>query len=188
MNRAELVSRLVATGEDAGPRASLAHALKDICLESWSADPPRAVAAASALEALAEANDSEEVAALCDWGSGIAALVGGRMEEAVRRLEEAEARFRRLCLPHTAGSTQVSKLIALAMLGRYEEAVETGLRARDLFLEHGDPVAAGKVEHNIGNLCVRRDRYEEGERYLKLARGRFLDTADLRQLAIIENS
>src|SRR5215216_7190302 len=98
MNRAELVSRLVSAEGDGERRAllaahtalagaSLAHALKDVCLEAWSGDPPRAVAAASALEALAEGSDSEEVAALRDWGSGIAALVGGRMEEAVRRLD-----------------------------------------------------------------------------------------------------
>src|SRR5215204_5460887 len=153
MNRAELVSRLVTAGGDgergallAGHPAladvSLAHALKDVCLEAWSGDPPRAVAAAAALEALAAANDSEEVAALSDWGCGIAALVGGKMEEAIRRLDDAEARFQRLCQPHTAGSTQVSKLIALAMLGRYEEAIETGLRARDVFLGDGDLLAA----------------------------------------------
>ena len=199
INRAELVSRLVSAGGEAERTsllsehsaladAALAHALKDVCLEAWSGDPPRAAAAAAALEALAAAGDSEEVAALRDWGSGIAALVGGRMEEAVRRLDEAEARFRRLCQPHAAGSTQVSKLVALAMLGRYDEAIETGARARDVFLEHNDLPAAGKVEHNIGNLCVRRDRYEEGERYLKLARERFLPTGDLKQLAIIENS
>jgi CHAT domain-containing protein len=199
MNRAELVTRLVSAVDDGERRAlvaahtalagaSLAHALKDVCLEAWSGDPPRAVAAASALEALASADDSEEVAALRDWGAGIAALVGGRMEEAILRLDEAESRFQRLCQPHTAAATQVSKLIALAMLGRYEEAIETGLRARDVFLEHGDLPAAGKVEHNIGNLCLRRDRYQEAERYLKLARERFLPTDDLKQLAFIENS
>jgi len=199
INRAELVSRLVAAeGEEArralidehreSAGASLAHALKDVCLEEWSGDPPRAVAAADALEALASADDSEEVAALRDWGAGIAALVGGRMEEAIRRLDEAESRFQQLCQPHTAGSTRVSKLIALALLGRYEEAIETGLRARDVFLEHGDPRAAGRVEHNIGNLHLRRDRYQEAEHYLKLARDRFLHADDLKQLAIIENS
>ncbi|HEX8117281.1 MAG TPA: hypothetical protein VF521_08415, partial [Pyrinomonadaceae bacterium] len=131
MNRAELVSRLVSAEDDAERRALInehrdlvggcvAHALKDVCLEEWSGDPPRAVAAADALEALASADDSEEVAALRDWGRGIAALVGGRMEEAIRRLDEAESRFQQLCQPHTAGSTRVSKLIALALLGRYD--------------------------------------------------------------------
>ena len=199
INRAELASRLVSAADDGARRAliaehrelagaCLAHALKDVCLEEWSGDPPRAVAAADALEALASADDSEEVAALRDWGRGIAALVGGRMEEAIRRLDEAESRFQQLCQPHTAGSTRVSKLIALALLGRYDEAIETGLRARDVFLEHGDLRAAGRVEHNIGNLHLRRDRYREAEHYLKLARDRFLNTDDLKQLAIIENS
>src|ERR1044071_4717781 len=199
MDRAELVSRLVTAESDEERRAlvaahatpacpSLAHALKDVFFEAWSGNPPRAVAAAAALEALAAANDSEEVAALRDWGVAIAALVGGRMEEAIRHLDEAESRFRRLCQPHMAASTQVSKLVALSMLGRYEEAIETGLRARDVFLEHGDLPAAGRVEHNIGSLCGRRDRYEEAEHYLKLARARFLPTTDLAELTKIENS
>jgi CHAT domain-containing protein len=198
-NRVELVTRLVSAEGGAARRAllaehplladvSLAYALKEVCLEAWSGEPTRAVAAADALEALAEGDDSEEVAALRDWGAGVAALVGGRMEEAVRRLDEAEARFQSLCQPHTAASTQVSKLVALSMLGRYDAAVETGLRARDVFLEHGDLPAAGKVEHNIGNLCGRRDRYEEAEHYLKLARQRFVHTDDPKQLSIIENS
>jgi hypothetical protein len=64
MNRAGLAERLIAIKEE-GARlallsahapladAALAHALKDICLEAWSGDPPRAVAAAAALAALA---------------------------------------------------------------------------------------------------------------------------------------
>lgn len=198
MNRAELVSRLVSAADDGERRAllaghaaladvSLAYALKDVCLEAWSGDSQRAVAAAAALEALAAENDSEEIAALRDWGSGIAALVGGRMEEAVRRLDDAEARFQRLCQPHTAGSTQVSKLIALAMLGRYEEAIETGLRARDRFLEHGDLLAAGKVENNIGNIHFRRDRYREAEQFQSEARAHFAAVGDRIQLAKIDN-
>jgi CHAT domain-containing protein len=198
MKRAELASRLVSAASEPERAAllrqhsmladmSLAYMLKDVCLEAWSGDPPRAVAAAAALEALAEATDSEEVSALRDWGSGIAALVEGRMEQAVRRLDEAEARFQRLCQPHTAASTQVSKLIALAMLGRYEEAIETGLRARDRFLEHGDPLAAGKVENNIGNIYFRRDRYREAEQFQSAARERFANAGDLRLLAKLDN-
>ena len=52
MNQAELVSRLVSAEDEAERRAlvaahtalagaSLAHALKDVCLEAWSGDPPR---------------------------------------------------------------------------------------------------------------------------------------------------
>jgi CHAT domain-containing protein len=198
MNRAELASRLVgADGAEARAElllehsaladVALAYALKDICLEAWSGDPSRAVAAAAALEDLAATNDSPEVGALREWGAGIAALVGGRMERAVARLDAAESRFQQLCRPHTAASTQVSKLIALAMLGRYDEAVETGLRARDRFLEHGDTVAAGKVENNIGNIYFRRDLYREAEQFQLAARARLAAAGELRALAKLDN-
>lgn len=198
MNRAELASLLVSAEGEAERVAivrdnhaladvPLAYALKDICLSAWSGDPPRAVAAASALAALAASNDSPEVAALHDWGAGIAALVEGQMEQAVRRLDDAEARFQSLRHPHTAASTQVSKLIALAMLGRYDEAIATGLRARDRFLEHGDLLAAGKVENNIGNIYFRRDQYREAEQFQREAREHFASVGDRLQLAKIDN-
>jgi tetratricopeptide (TPR) repeat protein len=198
MNRDELASRLV-SAEGEAERASLLHenhaladvslayTLKDICLSAWSGDPPRAVAAAAALETLTASNDSPEVAALREWGAGIAALVEGHMEQAVGHLDDAEARFQSLCQPHTAASTQVSKLIALAMLGRYEEAIETGLRARDRFLEHGDLLAAGKVENNVGNIYFRRDRYREAEQFQREAREHFAAVGDQLQLAKIDN-
>ena len=199
MNRAELAALLASADGGAGGAAllrehaaladaALAHALKDICLDAWSSDPARAVAAADALGALASVVQSEEVAALRSWAEGIAALVGGQMESAVARLGDAEARFRALCQPHSAASTQVSKLVALAMLGRYDEAVEAGLRARDIFLEHGDQLAAGKVELNMGNLCWRRDRYRDAEEFLKSACERFRAAGDERQLTLAENS
>ena len=198
MNRSELAARLVsAEGEDgrasllreyaALADVSLAYALKDICLSAWSGEAPRAVAAAAALETLAGVNDSTEVAALREWGAGIAALVEGRMEQAVGHLDDAESRFQSLCQPHTAAQTQVSKLIALAMLGRYEEAIETGLRARDRFLEHGDLLAAGKVENNVGNIYFRRDRYREAEQFQLAAREHFAAVGDQLQLAKIDN-
>src|SRR3954466_4319880 len=101
MNRAELASRLVgADGAEARglllrehsalADVALAYALKDICLEAWSSDTLRAVAAAAALEDLAALNDSPEISALREWGAGIAALVGGRMEQAVAHLDAAE--------------------------------------------------------------------------------------------------
>src|SRR2546423_5054549 len=164
MNRAELAALLASADDEGGVRAallgehasladaSLAYALKDICLDAWSSEPALAVGAAEGLRALASIHPSEEIAALRSWAEGIASLVAGQMERAVAHLEDAESRFQRLCLPHTAASTQVSCLIALAMLGRYDEAVEAGLRARGQFLAHGDTAAAGQGgEHNGHN-------------------------------------
>ena len=120
MNRAELAALLASAdtesrrlallrGHDALADAALARALKDICLDAWSRDPARAVGAAEALRALASINTSGEVAALRSWAAGIAALVGGQMEQAVAHLDEADSRFHALCLPHTAAEQQRTK-------------------------------------------------------------------------------
>src|SRR2546423_7343825 len=192
MNRAELAALLASADDEGGVRAallgehasladaSLAYALKDICLDAWSSEPALAVGAAEGLRALASIHPSEEIAALRSWAEGIASLVAGQMERAVAHLEDAESRFQRLCLPHTAASTQVSRLIALAMLGRYDEAVEAGLRAREQFLAHGDTAAAGKVENNIGNIYFRPDRFREAEQFYRAAPGQLSAAAERR--------
>ncbi len=199
MDRSELAARLVsAVGEPERlallrerpglADVPLAYALKDICYEAWSTEPQRAVGAAAALQTLSEISQHAEIAALAAWVSGIAALTDGQMERAIIHLDDAERRFLALDQSHHAASTQVSKVYALAMLGRYDAAIGTGLHTREVFLKHGDTLAAGRIEHNIGNICWRRDRYTEAEYYLKLARERFLNTEDFKQLAMIENS
>ena len=73
------------------------------------------------------------------------------------------------------------------MLGRYEEAIECGLRAREVFLAYNDFHAAGKIEHNIGNLHFRRDRYHDAEIFQSAARARFAALDDQKQLATVNN-
>jgi CHAT domain-containing protein/tetratricopeptide (TPR) repeat protein len=197
MERAELSARLL-VADDAERVAllrdhaacadvSLAYALKDICLEGWGSDPARALGAAAALRTLASVKEEPEINALADWAGGIADLVGGQMERALAHLDESEARFVSLGKPHTASATQVSKLIALAMLGRYEEAIECGLRARSVLVTHGDSLSAGKVEHNLGLVYFRRDRYQEAEQFERSARERYVELDDQKQLAEIDN-
>lgn len=199
MNRAELAAQLIQVdkAEREGllrAHASLAdvelgRALKDICRESWGKDSLRAVGAAEALRALEDYLDTDgEVAALSAWASGIASLAQGQMERAITRLDESEERFTKLNLPHTAASTQVAKLYALAVLGRYDEAIECGLRARGVLLQHGDTAEAGRIEHNIGNIYSRLDRYAEAEEFQLAARSRFIALGDEQQLAKIDNS
>jgi CHAT domain-containing protein len=198
MERAELAARLVAA-DDAGRAAllsdhaalvdvRLAYTLKDICLEDWSSEPARTIASAEALKTLARLINNPEVDALHEWVAGFAAVVSGQIEQAVALLEDSEARFLALSKPHIAASTQVIKLYALALLGRYDEAIECGLCARSVLLAHNDLQAAGKIEHNIGNIYLRRDRYEEAERFQLLARARFAALGDLKQLAKIDNN
>ena len=141
----------------------LAYRLKDICLEGWSTHPATALNAAASLRLLAQFRPHAEIKALAAWAAGLKALIEGEMQLAISELDEAERRFISVGKIQTAAATQVSKLIALSMLGHYQEAIECGLRAREVFLAYNDVRAAGKIEHNIGNLHFRRDRYHDAE-------------------------
>jgi len=165
----------------------LGYRLKDICLEGWSTHPAQAIGAAAALHLLAAIRPSQEIKALAAWSAGLRALIDGEMHTAISELEESERRFLGVGKIHSAAATQVSKLIALSMLGRYEEAIECGLRARDVFLAYQDFQAAGKIEHNIGNLYFRRDRYHDAEVFQSAARERFAALSDEKQLATVNN-
>ncbi|HEU4766791.1 MAG TPA: CHAT domain-containing protein [Pyrinomonadaceae bacterium] len=167
--------------------AELAYHLKDICLDGWSTHPGTALGAAASLLLLAEIRPTAEIKALTAWAAGLKALIDGEMQSAISELEESERRFLSIGKIHTAAATQVSKLIALSMLGRYDEAIECGLRAREIFLAYGDMLAAGKIEHNIGNLHFRRDRYRDAEVFQTAARERFASLEDQKQLATVNN-
>ena len=166
----------------------LGYLLKDICLEGWSSHPDRALSAARALRLLAQLKPETEILALTDWAKGLESLIKARMEDAIFHLDTSHNRFLDLHKPHVAAATQVSKLIALAMLGRYEDAVACGLRARDVLLQHDDVQAAARIEHNIGNVFFRRDQYREAEKFQRLARRRFARAGDPVQMVMIENS
>src|SRR5919205_3312000 len=165
----------------------LGYRLKDICLEGWSTHPAQALGAAAALQLLASIRPNQEIKALAAWSAGLRALIDGEMQTAITALEESERRFLSVGKIHTAAATQVSKLIALSTLGRYEEAIECGLRAREVFLAYKDLLAAGKIEHNIGNLYFRRDHYRAAEVFQSAARERFAALNDQKQLATVNN-
>lgn len=165
----------------------LAYALKEICYANWASDPPRAAAAAAALGDLATLTPDPQINALSAWTAGIAALMEGAMERALEQLDDAARRFINLGMADSAAATRVSKLIALAMLGRYEEAVICGLEARDTFLAAGDTLAAGKVEQNLGTIAWRRDRYHEAEQFHRAARERFVASGAVELLVAAEN-
>src|SRR5262245_6668222 len=166
----------------------LARALKRLYDDTESSDPAHAAGAAGALMAIADRADDPEVRGLAAWTSGMAKLDGGQMDEAIAYLNDAEAQFLALGQAHTAAATQVSKLIALAMLGRYDQAIACGLQARDVFLAHGDTLAAGKIEQNLGNIYHRRECYHEAEQFHRSARQRFMALGDQKQLILADNN
>jgi CHAT domain-containing protein/tetratricopeptide (TPR) repeat protein len=167
----------------------LAHSLKALFDDCKHSDPARAERAAAALKALSDFTHSPEIAALARWTNGISALlIAGQAERAIDHLDDAAARFNALDQPLNVAATQVSKLHALAILGRYDEALDCGLRARDVFVAHHDEAAAGKIEHNLGNIYFRRDAYQQAEWFYRTARARFAAARDERQLTFVETS
>jgi CHAT domain-containing protein len=197
MDRIELASRLAAADEieraDLLARHAgwvgieLARALKTVFDDNESSEPERAFGAAAALRSLASVTDEPDVRGLAAWTAGMAAQLNGQLEESITQLDSARAVFTALGQAHTAAATQVSKLITLAMLGRYDEAIASGMEAREVFLSEGDLLAAGKIEQNLGNIYHRRDQYAEAERFLRVARERFLALNDQKQLAQVDN-
>lgn len=197
MERAELAARLVEADEQqrnallqdhrAALDVQLAYILKDICLDGWSSNPMRALAASATLRTISQLQTDPEFEALGHWTQGIDALIKGDMTGAIATLDEARQGFLVLNKPHVAAATEVSKVIALAMLGLYDEAIACALRARRVFLDHDDLLATGKIEHNIGNLYFRRDQYLEAEKFHTSARDRFIAVNHEKQLATINN-
>lgn len=196
MEQTELANRLVDANETQQQalftqqkqllNVPLAYAIKDICYSAWNSQPERAVRAAHTLATLAKQMNQPEVQALAAWTGGLAAIIGGEMETALAQLEQAAAQFEQLGQPQTAAATQVSQVMVLAILGRYEAALACGLKARNVFIAHDDPLAAGKIEQNLGNLHVRRENYAEAESFYLAARTRFAQVNDANQLAQID--
>jgi CHAT domain-containing protein len=167
----------------------LARELEIIFYDARVNNPSRAGRAAVALNDLAGFLDNTQAAALADWINAIAALeIEGKAELALAKLDSAAAAFAALDQPRETAATQVTRLRALAMLGRYEEAIDCGLRARSVFLGFGDALSAGKIEHNLGNVYLRRDLYQEAERFYRSARARFESENDEKQCALIDTN
>ena len=169
------------------PAVKLAESLQQMCYEVWTDDPQKVSAIADVLILVAERTQNPEVRAYSAWTEAIRALVDGDLELCIGWIDRSEAAFVTIDMQHLAAKTQTSKLYALALLGRYDDAVDCGLKARAIFLSHNDLYSAGKIENNIGNLFARRDMYRAAEPYLESAHARFTQIDDQRQLAMVEN-
>lgn len=197
MKQGELAARLAAAGDaeraallshpSAVLNADLAYSLKALFDDAKYNSPARAQAVVNALTSLADITDDPEIAAIAVWTAGIAFLhISGQAELAIAKLDEAAARFSGIKLPRLAAATQVNKLHALALLGRYDEAAECGAHARDTFLAHQDGLGAAQIEQNLGNINFRRDRYKEAEQLYRSSLTRFEEEGDPKQLVLIE--
>lgn len=165
----------------------LALALKEICYAAWTSEPTHAQRAALALESLAEFSPTDEIKAFSFWVGGIARISQGKLDAAVENLNCSAALFRRLKRENEAAQTQVAVLYPLAVLGRFEAAVKTGKDALRIFEKHGDELAAGKVEMNLGNILSRHELHQQAKKLYASAHRRFLALDENDWLTMCEN-
>lgn len=199
MQRHELIAKLLVTNKKQRHLSlfkqhydlidlQFARDLKDTYYDSWTTAPQKTLNTATALEVLAKILSFDEVRALAIWVRGIADLTGGKIEKAVQDLDKSAAIFLEIGQEHNAAQTQVAKLIALALLGNYDEAIKTGERALKIFEKYNDSLAAGKIEKNLGNVVTRQGKESQAEKYYLRARRRFIELNNQSELAMSDNS
>jgi CHAT domain-containing protein/Tfp pilus assembly protein PilF len=164
----------------------LALVLKKICYESWTIEPTKAQKTARAAKSLLKFNANPAIGALSFWVAGIADLTRGRLESAIKNLDSSSEIFQTIGKDHESAQTQVAKIIALALLGKYAEAVRTGEKTIAIFAHYGDELAIGKIENNIGSISIRREDLKNAERSFLSARRRFLKIHNMEELIVSE--
>lgn len=165
-------------------RLALGLAVKDLGYEALYRDPALVQQALARLAALRDGAVSAavqaEIAALADWLAGADAALRGRAAEAVQALDRAYAGLGAAGRSRDAAASQVPKLIALAMLGRIDDALDCGERTRRELLAAGDEAAAGRVEINLGSMLLRQHRYPEAAALYRCAAARLARSGDRR--------
>ena len=165
-------------------RLALGLAIKDLGYEALYRDPALVQQALARLAALHQGASAPgvvaELAALADWLAGADAALRGRAAEAVAALDRAYAGLGAAGRSRDAAASQVPKLIALAMLGRVDDALGCGERTRRELLAAGDEAAAGRVEINLGSMLLRQHRYPEAAALYRCAAARLARRGDRR--------
>ncbi len=166
---------------------NLAFALKDICWNAWTKEPTLAQESAKTLQLLAKIHPNKKIEAITFWVSSISEITKGKLQSAISKIIKSEQLFLQINEEHFAAQTQVSKLYILALLGKYDEAIECGKSALKMFVESGDEIEAGKIEQNIANILWRQELHEQAETYYLSALKRFKKTNNVPLLAMVEN-
>jgi CHAT domain-containing protein len=197
----DLARRLVDDGQATPPDLdgegwrALAWTLKDLCYAAWSSEPQRAARAADVLRGLcrgegvgparpgvvAIAVDRKvvaEIEALAGWTTGIAQVTRGEMLAATQSFDHAARLFAQIGQPQFATQTQVPKIMALALLGQHDQAIDCAELTQREFVAQGDVQAASKVSLNLGSLHLGRDGYAQAARHYREAAVLFARVAD----------
>ena len=164
----------------------LTKTVKEISYLYWTSEPTKAQSAARVLQNIHQINPQFEIKAYLEWITGIAEITRGKLISAEKSVDESAKTFLNLGKEYEAAQTQVSKLYILALLGKYDEAIECGKKTLKVFEKYDDEIAAGKIENNIGNIFIRQELPYSAEKFYLSARKRFIKLNDLEQLLMSE--
>jgi len=198
MRRADLAKSLILVTTDAERKdllrknariadVRLGREIRKSCYAVWTVDPAKAQRAAAAMRLLAKFHTDDEIDAIALWVTGISDITRAKFERATVNLENAAVKFSGIGRIADSAQTQVAKLLVLAMLGRYEEAILTGEKALKIFIREDDQLATGKIEMNLSNIVSRRSLHHEAEKYCLSARRRFIKVKENSWKAMAEN-
>jgi tetratricopeptide (TPR) repeat protein len=176
---------ILPTDLDDEQRLTLAWALKDRAIAAWYGNPSDVVIASEALTILrvketksAASREELEIRAVGEWLLGISALVRGSMSDALDNLDAATRQFEAIDLKGHAVHAQVSKIMALAVLGRHAEAIASGLSNQRELVRLGDLHSAAKVSLNLGNMYCQCNDYATALRHFGEAEALFTGAGD----------
>lgn len=184
-NKAE-ISRLLSAHQSLADEG-LAAELRRICYEAWTSKPTEAQKAARAAGVLARRSDSPDILATSLWLNGISNITLGKFEGAADNLSSAAEMLDAAGRNNDGAQARVALLMALAMSGRYDQAVKAGEQALKHLDAARDDLGAGKVAMNLSNVVSRQGRHREAERYGLAARKYFARAGEATWLAMAEN-
>lgn len=150
---------LMAHGDPAEVLASLIEDMERLTLT----DLPAAVAGTAVLAQTADALDDARSRIRARRARAQALSYSNRFSEALTVLDEASqiARQHSEISSRELAVIDLTRLHALARLGRFEEAVEAGKSARDTLLDLGEALTAAKADVNLGVVQRMRNRPAE---------------------------
>jgi len=164
---------------DADGARAMAACLQRSCQADWARDPPRAQRAAELLQRLARDWPAEaEVLAYATWADALACLIQARLADGLAQLDATAARWQALGRPLEAARSQVPRVMALCLLGRHDEAADSGEATGRALAALGDQAAAAKVSLNLGSLQYRREDFTAAARHYRQAAVLFARQSD----------
>lgn len=155
-----LAGEIGALGHD--QHQQLAQLLKERADQSMRADISLSLEIASLLEHMADFSQERQYRAMALLVQGNAHVIGlGEYREGIRFYDDAASIYAEAGNVVKQAQSQIGKLWALATLGRYDEALETGEWASGILREHGEWLALAKLTSNLAAIHGRLSQDRE---------------------------